>query len=236
VPFASSVAAETRPRRWTPAEPPRLRSATLRPVRSDSELVAAAQRGDTLAFRELVRAHQRQVARLAQRLLGRSNDLEDVVQETFLQLHRSLKDFRAEARFSTYLHRVTVNVCLMYRRAQQSRPRLTDTLDAAPPADPRLPPDELVARNARLQAFERLLQRLSEKKRTVFVLHELEGVPFAEIATILGTPVLTVRTRLFYARRELAQWFREEPTLAALAHELETKGQRAQAKLESNDA
>jgi RNA polymerase sigma-70 factor (ECF subfamily) len=69
-------------------------------------------------------------------------------------------------------------------------------------------------------AFERLLDRLSEKKRTVFVLHELEGISPSEIARIVGAPVLTVRTRLFYARRELAQMLEEEPTLAPLLRDL----------------
>ena len=81
-------------------------------------------------------------------------------------------------------------------------------------------PDEDAARYARIAAFRRLLDRLPEKKRTVFVLHEIEGLAPVEIAAIVDAPVLTVRTRLFYARRELAELMREEPTLAQLSEDL----------------
>jgi RNA polymerase sigma-70 factor (ECF subfamily) len=67
-----------------------------------------------------------------------------------------------------------------------------------------------------MRAFGRLLDRLAEKKRDVFVLHELEGLSPAEISEIVGAPVLTVRTRLFYARRELEQMWKDEPTLASI--------------------
>jgi len=71
-----------------------------------------------------------------------------------------------------------------------------------------------------MRAFARLLGRLADKKRVVFVLHELEGVPPSEIAQIVGAPVLTVRTRLFYARRELEAMLAEEPSLAGLRLEM----------------
>lgn len=151
-------------------------------------------------------------------MLGASSELEDVVQEVFLQVHRSIRDFKGNARFSTWLYRLTVNVVLMHRRAARSRPAFTDGLDNHVARDARPLPDEQVARNARIRAFYRLLDRLSEKKRVVFILHELEGMTPADIGKIVGAPVLTVRTRLFYARRELAQLLREEPTLAALAN------------------
>ncbi|MEQ9317748.1 MAG: RNA polymerase sigma factor, partial [Polyangiaceae bacterium] len=78
-------------------------------------------------------------------------------------------------------------------------------------------PDHSVSRTRRIEAFHNLLEKLSEKKRTVFVLHELEGMPPAEIAEMVDCPVLTVRTRLFYARKELAQMMQNDPHLASLA-------------------
>jgi RNA polymerase sigma-70 factor (ECF subfamily) len=77
-------------------------------------------------------------------------------------------------------------------------------------------PDEDAERRERMRAFARLLDRLADKKRVVFVLHELEGMAPSEIARIVGAPVLTVRTRLFYARRELEQMLAEEPSLAGI--------------------
>jgi RNA polymerase sigma factor (sigma-70 family) len=184
------------------------------------ELIVRCQAGEPAAFRELFRAHRSDVARLVHRMLGATSDLEDVIQEVFLQVHRSIKDFRGQSRFTTWLYRVTVNVVLMHRRAGRSRPVFVEAPPALAPSDKSPLPDEQVARRARMRAFQRLLDRLSEKKRAVFVLHELEGLAPAEIAKIVEAPVLTVRTRLFYARRELAEMLRDEPALAALADDV----------------
>jgi RNA polymerase sigma-70 factor (ECF subfamily) len=191
--------------------------ASLRAVSEIDEVVARCQRGEAAAFRQLFLLHRGEVARLVFRLAGPQVDLEDLIQEVFLQVHRSLKDFRGQSKFTTWLHRVTVNVVLMYRRAARSRPQLVyPQLDDAE-ADPCLSPDEDVARLERIRAFQRVLDKLAEKKRTVFILHEIEGLSPGEIAHIVGAPVLTVRTRLFYARRELAEMLREEPSLATFA-------------------
>jgi RNA polymerase sigma-70 factor (ECF subfamily) len=184
-------------------------------------LVERCQHGEAEAFRELFRAHRQDVTRLAQRMLGRSTELEDIVQEVFLQVHRSIRDFRHGARFSTWLYRVTVNVVLMHRRAAKSRPIFGEAPPHLAAVDHRPFADEQVERQRRVQAFHRLLDRLSEKKRLVFVLHELEGLSPGEIAKIVGSPVLTVRTRLFYARRELLALLAEEPSLAGILPELD---------------
>jgi RNA polymerase sigma-70 factor (ECF subfamily) len=183
-------------------------------------IVERCQRGEAEAFRELFREHRQDVTRLAQRMLGRSTDLEDIVQEVFLQVHRSIRDFRYGARFSTWLYRVTVNVVLMHRRSAKSRPVFSEAPEHLTAVDQRPRADEQLERRRRVHAFHRLLDRLSEKKRVVFVLHELEGLAPGEIAKIVGSPVLTVRTRLFYARRELLALLSEEPSLAGLAAEL----------------
>jgi RNA polymerase sigma-70 factor (ECF subfamily) len=183
----------------------------------EDPLLARAATGDTAAFRQLYERHRVDVARLVFRMLGSRAEIEDVIQEVFVQVYRSLKDFRGQSKFSTWLHRVTVNVVLMHRRAARSRPFFT-----GPPSDEgsldnsEAQPDEDVERRERVQAFARLLNRLPDKKRIVFVLHELEGIAPTEIARIVGAPVLTVRTRLFYARRELEAMLAHEPSLAGL--------------------
>ncbi len=183
----------------------------------EAQLIARAAGGDADAFRQLYRAHREKVARLAYRVLGGHHDLEDVVQEVFVQVHKSLPDFRGQSKFGTWLHRVTVNVALMHRRAAKSRPTFSEPTPEDRVASPNCPaPDEDAERRERIRAFGRLLDRLGDKKRVVFVLHELEGVTPSEIAHIVGAPVLTVRTRLFYARRELEAMLGEEPTLAGL--------------------
>jgi RNA polymerase sigma-70 factor (ECF subfamily) len=186
----------------------------------DGDLVIRrAAGGDPEAFRTLFTRHRSDVARLVYRMLNAPSDLEDVVQEVFVQVFRSLKDFRGQAKFSTWLHRVTVNVVLMHRRSARSRPVLTEELPGElVPDDGQTLPDDDVERLERMRAFQRLLARLADKKRVVFILHELEGMSPSEIADVVGAPVLTVRTRLFYARRELEAMLVEEPTLANLVH------------------
>ncbi|MCU0692834.1 MAG: sigma-70 family RNA polymerase sigma factor [Polyangiaceae bacterium] len=149
-------------------------------------------------------------------MLGPVPEVDDVIQDVFFQVYRSIGDFRGSARFSTWLHRVAINVVLMHLRAQRSRPNLSDPLShdlkAVGPS-----PDEETMRRERIRTFYGVLDRLSEKKRIVFVLHEIEGLSPRAIADIVGAPALTVRTRLHYARRELISLLRNEPSLAALA-------------------
>jgi RNA polymerase sigma-70 factor (ECF subfamily) len=190
----------------------------LKPRMSDEErLIARAAADDRAAFRELYVRHRGDVARLVYRMLGGRGDLDDVIQEVFVQVHKSLKDFRGQSKFSTWLHRVTVNVVLMHRRAARSRPVFADEpLGDTLVHGEEVAPDEDAERRERVRAFGRLLARLAEKKRVVFVLHELEGIAPTEIAQIVGAPVLTVRTRLFYARRELEAMLGDEPSLSNL--------------------
>lgn len=191
----------------------------------EDALVRRAAGGDAEAFRGLFVKHRSDVSRLVYRMLNAPADLDDVVQEVFVQVFRSLKDFRGQSKFSTWLHRVTVNVVLMHRRSARSRPVLTEEVPNELVSDEgQSLPDEDAERHERMRAFQRLLARLADKKRVVFVLHELEGMSPAEIADVVGAPVLTVRTRLFYARRELEAMLPEEPSLASLRARFSKEG------------
>jgi len=99
---------------------------------SDEQLASAAKAGDPHAFEELVERHQERVYRLALRLTGSPADAEDVLQDTFLQVHRNLDGFRGDSKFTTWLYRVTTNAALMLLRARQRR--RTDSLDDHLPA------------------------------------------------------------------------------------------------------
>jgi RNA polymerase sigma-70 factor (ECF subfamily) len=155
------------------------------------------------------------VTRLVYRVLGPSNDVEDVVQDVFVHVYRSLPKFRGDAKFSTWLYRLTLNVARMHLRRGRSRPRFADVevpenrRDGKPPETP----DVVHERSERVRALYDLLETLSEKKRTVLVLHDLEGMPAKEIAEVVDAPVLTVRTRLFYARKELYAAIAADPRL-----------------------
>src|SRR5258706_2743328 len=135
---------------------------SLYAVLDTDEMVARCQKGDSAAFRQLFTRHRSEVARLVFRMIGPKAELEDIIQEVFLQVHRSLKDFRGQSKFTTWLHRVTVNVVLMHKRAARSRPQLVHPQVDETRADARLAPDEDVARLQRMPAFRRLLARLAQ--------------------------------------------------------------------------
>jgi RNA polymerase sigma-70 factor, ECF subfamily len=182
------------------------------PASAIPSLVARCQSGDEAAFGQLYREHRETVSRLVYRVLGPTAELEDVVQEVFLQVHRSIGRFRGQSQFSTWLHRVTVNVALQQIRRRRSQPiaYVTDPVELPEGTEDETPLDRALM-GERLAAVYRVLERLSPKKRIVLVLHDLESVPAAEIAKIVGSNVLTVRTRLFYARREFQDALAKEP-------------------------
>lgn len=229
------------PRPWVSSSqhaltlPPNLRLVRrVQPVRRNSvdhpgidPLIERAQAGDERAFQEVFKRHRADVTRLAFRLLGPGADLEDVVQDTFVHVFRSIRSFKGEAKFSTWLYRLTTNVVRMHLRAKRSRPRVvTNEVPEAALLDTHTQemPDAAASRHERARVLYQFLDQLSDKKRTVLVLHDLEGVSAEEIAAIVEAPILTVRTRLFYARRELAEALAKTPTFATQtsAHDSES--------------
>ncbi len=185
-------------------------------------VVERARAGDEAAFRQLYLQHRGQVTRLVTRMVGPGPDVDDLVQDVFLHVYRSLPSFRGEAKFTTWLYRLTVNVTKMYFRRKQSRPRFADVPVPEAPREsrPSEAPDQASERQERLAALYRLLERLSDKKRTVLVLHDFEGLTADRIAQIVDAPVMTVRTRLFYARKELYTLLAEDPALAPVVESL----------------
>lgn len=175
------------------------RSAVTMPA-SRPDVIERARAGDRAAFRELYALHHRQVCRQLMFLVPRA-DLEDVLQDVFIEVFRSIRRFEGKSAFTTWLYRLTVHVAMKSRR-KQSRSRLDIVEDLPEQLDEKPQPDAVSLSAERQTRVETLLQQLSPKKRAVLVLHDLQGVEAHRIAEVLGTNVLTVRTRLFYARRE----------------------------------
>ncbi len=177
-----------------------------------ADVVERARGGDTSAFRELYALHHRQVARQLTFLVPRA-DLEDVLQDVFIEVFKSIRRFEGKSAFTTWLYRLTVHVAMKARR-KHTRSRL-DIVEEVPDQAHDGPAPVDVSLSAERQArVEALLERLSPKKRTVLVMHDLQGIDAHQIAEVLETNVLTVRTRLFYARRELEALAKDDPALA----------------------
>jgi RNA polymerase sigma-70 factor (ECF subfamily) len=182
------------------------------PTAARADVVQRARAGEAAAFRELWAQHHRQVTRQLNFLVPRS-DLEDVLQDVFLEVFRSIKRFEGKSAFTTWLYRVTVHVAMKSRR-KHTRSRLDIVEEVPDQADERPLPVEVSLSAERQVRVEALLEQLSPKKRAVLVMHDLQGVDAQRIAEVLDTNILTVRTRLFYARRELEALAKGDPALA----------------------
>ena len=192
---------------------------------TDLELVSAAQAGDTAAFDELVARHQERIFALAHRILGSMDDASDVQQETFLRAWQSLRSFRRDAAFSTWLHRITVNMCM-------SRKRRKDLVADAVELDEQRIPDQAdcigVVETA--IAVRRALLEMPPGQRALIALREIEGRPFDEIAQVIGGSAASARTRMCRARKllrdKMRPYLEEEATCLENACDTKTQSGR----------
>jgi len=181
---------------------------------SDEELVTRSIGGDAESFNQLVLRWERPIYALAYRTLGREEDARDVCQETFLRAYRALSGFRGQAKFSSGLYRITLNLCRDWIRRQRRTPVVqlpedVDVLELAAAREPSEPIENIVARNDLTRAVEKAMAKLPEEQRTAIILKEYHGLTFQEIADLAGCPLSTVKTRLYQGlavlRRELAK-------------------------------
>jgi RNA polymerase sigma-70 factor, ECF subfamily len=182
---------------------------------TEAEAIRRAQEGDSAAFEFLYQLHGRRVYALCLRMVGNPADAEDLMQEAFLQLFRKIGTFRGESAFSTWLHRMTVNVVLM-RLRKKSLP--TDSLEESlePDAENSGPKRDVGAPDLRLSGavdrvnLERSVEKLPPGYRTVFILHDVQGYEHNEIAEIIGCSVGNSKSQLHKARTRLRELLQEE--------------------------
>lgn len=174
----------------------------------EQELIAQVQRGQTELFYELVQPYERRVFAAALAILRNEADAEDVAQEAMLKALANIRQFRAEAKFSTWLIQITVNEALMRRRRE--RTRMTEAIDDHRDeegeytprdfADWREIPSEALERKEVRQKLAAALASLDRKYREVFLLRDMEHLNIQETAEALGISVASVKTRLLRAR------------------------------------
>ena len=174
----------------------------------EAELIARCRADERAAQDELYHRFRRQVAGNLYRVIGDRGDLDDLVQEVFVIAFRGLERFRGDARLSTWLYRICVNVALGRIRTRKRRPAAIGMADLDSAAvDPSLTerpetPEKSLERRQDRERVYRALEVLAPKKRVVLYLHEIEGMDLKEIAYLVDSNPVTVRTRLFYARKE----------------------------------
>jgi RNA polymerase sigma-70 factor (ECF subfamily) len=176
----------------------------------DRELVERVQRGDSAAFDVLVRKYQHRVIGLIGRYVHDWSECQDIAQEVFMRAYRALGNFRGDAQFSTWLHRIAVNTAKNHLVAQNRRPP-TDDIDVmdAEQFDPSFrlrdtdtPEHELLRQEVERTVME-AVNRLPGELRDAITLREVEGLSYDEIAERMGCPIGTVRSRIFRAREAI---------------------------------
>ena len=174
-------------------------------------MIARAQKGDEEAFTALFEAHKRRVYSLCLRMTGNTAEAEDLAQEAFLQLFRKISTFRGESAFSTWLHRLTVNVVLMHLRKkglQQVSLDEPDTSQDEPVKRDYGDDDRRLTGSIDRIGLQNAIAELPPGYRTVFVLHDVEGYEHNEIAEIMNCSVGNSKSQLHKARMKLRERLR----------------------------
>ncbi len=180
---------------------------------SETQLIERAQRGDEEAFAALYEAHKRRVYALCLRMTGNVAEAEDLAQEAFLQLFRRISTFRGESAFSTWLHRLVVNIVLMHLRKkglQQVPLDDTDNWQEEPVKREYGDDDRRLLGSIDRLALERAIEQLPPGYRMVFVLHDVEGYEHNEIAQIMSCSVGNSKSQLHKARLKLRAALRQQ--------------------------
>src|SRR5512132_2535730 len=179
---------------------------------TDEELVARSQGGDLESFNQLIVRWERPIYALAYRVIGREEDARDVCQETFLRAFRALPGFKGQAKFSSWLYRIALNLCRDWIRRKKRAPLVdmpegVDIVELAAEQGPTESIEDLVARQEMSRYVAEGMKLLPDEQRPAIILKEYHGLTFQEIADLQGCPLSTVKTRLYQGltvlRREL---------------------------------
>lgn len=171
----------------------------------DRRVAAACAAGEPAVFERIYREHGEKMKSIAYNHLGNVSDAEDAVQETFLKIHRAAATYAGEAAFSTWIYRILVNTCYDVLRKRKRRPQ-ESPMDDSPAVAVRAAATVDVTRR---MALRKMIDSLSEQRRSVFTLFEMEGLSHAEIGEILGISEGNSKWILFSTKKQLQeQWTR----------------------------
>jgi RNA polymerase sigma-70 factor, ECF subfamily len=187
------------------------------PQNGEAEALGRAQAGDPHAFAMIYALHKRRIYSLCLRMVNNSAEAEDLTQEAFLQLHRKIATFRGDSAFSTWLHRLAINVVLMHlRRKGLQVVSLDEAMEPTPEEGPGRSfgaPDLSLAGSIDRMALERAIGSLPAGYRLIFVLHDIEGYEHNEIAAMLDCSIGNSKSQLHKARLKLRDAMRAYPRM-----------------------
>ncbi len=174
---------------------------------TDEELVRLIKKGNRSAFDDLVNRYSSRVVNIAYSLLSDQEDALDAAQEVFIKVYKSISAFRGESSVSTWIFRITKNVCTDFLRKRKA---VIISLDAEKDDEQKIEipdestsPEEVLERNTKITAVRTAIAALDENQRMVITLFDINGLSYEEIASVLRCPVGTVKSRLYRARDSL---------------------------------
>jgi RNA polymerase sigma-70 factor, ECF subfamily len=212
----------TTPGPTAPAKAPNQHLRRNPPIAGEAEAIQKAQAGDSPSFEMLYALHKRRVYSLCLRMLGNVAEAEDLTQEAFLQLYRKIGTFRGDSAFSTWLHRLAVNVVLMHlRKKGLPEVSLEETMEPQQEDAPRKDigaRDNVLAGSIDRVNLERAIESLPPGYRIIFVLHDIEGYEHNEIAEMMGCSIGNSKSQLHKARMKLRDLLKVSKAERAARH------------------
>jgi RNA polymerase sigma-70 factor (ECF subfamily) len=186
-------------------------------VRREADLVEACRQGDRAALQVVFTEHAQFLERLLVRVVGRVDEVEDLLQMTFLAAMRAFPGFRGEARVRTWLSRIAVRTAQEHlRRPERTRRARISLVEEICAGDEPRAPDRSLETKRLLQRLYHHLDAIAPKKRVAFVLHVFEGYPVEQVAALVGASLTATKSRVFWARRELLARARRDPALRGM--------------------
>jgi RNA polymerase sigma-70 factor (ECF subfamily) len=189
---------------------------------TDLALADRCVSGDRAAQRELFQREKRRVHATLYRVLGSNNEMEDLVQDAFIEVFKSLARFRGEAQLATWIDRITVRVAYAHLTRRRLRAARLESVPEMPAHDASA--EQRVAMRQAARRLYEVLDRLDVKLRLAFTLHAFDGRPLAEVAELMGASVMATKTRVWRARRVVEKQARRDPHLAEFLQGTEPEG------------
>lgn len=174
------------------------------PQRSDSELIEAFRRGDIRGFNELVKRYQQRIYRVVRRTVSNHEDADDITQEVFVRVYRSLKRFRGEANFYTWVYRIAMNLSL--NAIRKKRMKVFIGLEHLSMVDTHPGPDEQIGQKEYEQALQAAIDRLPPKQKLVFTLRYYDEMTYEDMAKVLKKSVGGLKANYFHAVKKIQSY------------------------------
>ncbi len=182
-------------------------------VKSELELLKKSKEGDIEAFEQLISAYQKKVFNIALRMIGNHDDASDLAQEVFLKVYKSIKQFKEESSFSTWIYRITSNVCLDEVRKLKNKKIISldeeikqgENEIKRQIKDIRPSPEDFTEQNELRKAINDAIMTLPEDQGVAIILRDIQGFSYEEIANITKCPIGTIKSRINRARKDLKE-------------------------------